>query len=122
VSVVPDDPATVDLLCAALCAPPVAAWAAARAVGTGLSATSVRMSTGLALAAPLPPDRARWDQAATALAEGDLDRYADLATAMHRLPASTADAVLAWWHANRPRPGRSTQLGRTRVGRPGAGR
>jgi hypothetical protein len=97
VSVLPDDPDEVDLLCAALCSPPVSAWAARRAGGTGLSPGALRISTALVLAAPLPEDRDTWAEAASALAAGDLDAFAALATEMHHLPADTAASVLEWW-------------------------
>jgi hypothetical protein len=101
VSVVPRRKADLDLVAAALCAPPAAAWAAARAAGTGLSPGSIRMSTDLALAVPLPRDAAGWRRAARALAKGDLDAFAVEATAAHRLPRGEAEAVLDWWQARR---------------------
>jgi hypothetical protein len=97
VSVLPRRKADLDLVAAALCAPPAAAWAVGRAAGTGLSPGAIRMSTDLALAVPLPRDRARWRQAARALATGDLEAFAEHATAAHRLPRAHADAVLDWW-------------------------
>jgi hypothetical protein len=100
VSVLPKRPADVDLVAAALSAPPAAAWAAARAAGTGLSPGAIRMSADLALSVPLPADRRRWRQSADALAAGDLDAFAELATAAHRLPDAAAAAVLAWWRAH----------------------
>lgn len=100
VSVVPKRPDDVDLLAAALCAPPAAAWAAARAAGTGMSPGAIRMSAELALAVPLPSDRRRWRRAADALAAGDLEAFAAHATAAHRLPPAQADAVLTWWHSH----------------------
>ena len=97
VSVIPRDGTEVDLIAAALCAPPVAAWAARRASGTGLSPDAIRMSAELALAAPLPRDRRLWEQAATHLLAGDLAAYAESATAMYRLDPATAHRVTAWW-------------------------
>jgi hypothetical protein len=97
VSVLPHRGADVDRLAAALSAPPAAAWAAARAAGTGLSPGSIRMSADLALAVPLPPDRRRWSRAADALAAGELDEFAALATAAHRLPDDVSARVLDWW-------------------------
>jgi hypothetical protein len=97
VSVVPHDPSAVDLVAAALCAPPASAWAARRAAGTGLSPDAIRMSSELALAVPLPTDRGLWQQAAVALAAGDLAAYAAPATAMYRLPPAVAETVTAWW-------------------------
>jgi len=108
VSVLPDDPGAVDLLCAALCSPPVSAWAARRAGGTGLSPGAFRVSTGLVLDAPLPEDGDAWAGASSALKAGDLDAFAARATAMHHLPAQTAAEVLEWWNCT---------LGRGGVGR-----
>jgi hypothetical protein len=102
VAVVPDDPADVDRLAAVLCAPPVAALAAARATGTGLSAGSIRMSSSLAVDLPLPVDRGAWDEAAGHLEAGRLDAFADVATAMYALPVDDAAAVTRWWHRERP--------------------
>jgi hypothetical protein len=56
------------------------------------------MSAELALAVPLPTDRRRWRRASEALAAGDLDAFADHATAAHQLPAAQSESVLAWWH------------------------
>ena len=92
VSVLPKRAADVDLLAAALCAPPAAAWAAARAGGTGPVPHAIRMSTELALAVPLPADRRAWRRAAAPWPTGDLDAFAEQATAMHGLPRATADA------------------------------
>jgi hypothetical protein len=100
VSVVPRDPGDVDRLTAVLCAPPVAAWAARRGSGSGLSPHAIRMSTALALAAPLPTDEAAWHEATAHLADGDLDRYADAATAMYALPPAMSAAVRTWWDAS----------------------
>ncbi len=98
VSVLPKRADDVDLLAAALCAPPASAWAAARAAGTGLSPGAIRMSAELALSVPLPTDRRRWRLAAEALAAQDLDAFAQLATAAHRLDPAQAEAVLDWWN------------------------
>lgn len=106
ISVLPRRATDVDLLAAALCAPPAAAWAAARAAGSGLSRSAVRMSSELALAVPLPADRRAWRKAAASLVDGDLDAFAEHGTAMHGLPPASADAVLAWWHSNHLGPAR----------------
>jgi hypothetical protein len=102
VAVVPDREDDLDRVAAVLCAPPVSAWVAAQALGSGLSAGSVRMSASLALRIPLPLDEAVWDQAAAELASGDLDAFAASGTAMYRLPAASSSAVIRWWHAARP--------------------
>jgi hypothetical protein len=49
---------------AVLLAPPVVALAAARYLGTGLSARSVKLSAKQLAALPLPVDRAAWDRGA----------------------------------------------------------
>jgi hypothetical protein len=101
VSVLPHDPADVDRVAAVLCAPPVSAWAVHRAAGTGMSPGAIRTSTALAVAVPLPSDADAWQAATTALAAGDLDRYATAATAMYPLPRTLASAVVRWWtHAS----------------------
>jgi hypothetical protein len=96
-SVVPHDPWAVDRLTAALCAPPVSAWVARRAAGTGLSPGALRLTTTLLGQVPLPVDERRWAAATDALAAGDLDRYAPLATDLYGLDPAVAAEVLAWW-------------------------
>jgi hypothetical protein len=102
VSVVPHDPALVHHIAAVLCSPPIAAWAARRAVGTGMSPDAVRVSAGLVGDAPLPPDGDAWDAATEALADGDLGTFAERAIAMYRLDDSTAAAVGDWWRSRLP--------------------
>jgi hypothetical protein len=109
ISIVPHDPSAVDRLTAALCAPPVSAWVARRAAGTGLSPSAVRVTAPVVAQVPLPVDDPRWDQATEALRAADLHTYADLATAMYRLPPTTAAEVLAWWR---------THSGESDLGRP----
>ena len=104
VSVLPDDPADLVRIAAALCSPPVAAWAVRRAAGSGLSATAIRVSTALVLDAPLPTDATAWDAATHAFDVGDLATYGRLATAMHDLPGGQDEEILAWWMARLPRP------------------
>lgn len=100
VTVVPLDPAELNRLLAAVCSPPASAWVAARSAGSALGAESIRVTRSLLEALPLPTDRRAWDEAVAALAAGDLDGYAEAATAMHRLPRDAARAVVDWW---RPR-------------------
>jgi hypothetical protein len=100
-SVVPHEPADVDRLAAALCAPPVAAWAATRTAGTGMSPGSMRLSAAILREVPLPTDDDAWTEATALLAAGDLDRYADAATRMYALAPAEAAAVVRWWHQAR---------------------
>jgi hypothetical protein len=108
ISVVPDDPHLVHRLAAVLCSPPVAAWAARRAVGTGLSTDAIRVSAGLVGDAPLPPDDDAWAVASRALAAGDLTTFAERATAMYRLDASAAIEVRDWWRGRLPERAKRT--------------
>jgi hypothetical protein len=101
ISVLPRDGATVDaaLLAALLNAPPTSAWIARRAAGSALSADALRVSAGLVAGVPLPHDARAWSAAARALEAGDLERYAERATAMFGLPARRASSVQDWWLA-----------------------
>lgn len=102
ISLLPRRGTGVDLLAAAVCSPPAAAWFATRAAGTGLSPGAIRLTPPLLLALPVPQDRHRWRRASTALAEGDLAAFAEHGTAMHRLPDDVATAVTAWWRGLAP--------------------
>jgi hypothetical protein len=102
ISVVPHEPDLVHRLAALLCSPPVAAWAARRAVGTGMSSDAIRVSARLVGDAPLPPDDDAWDAASRALAAGDLATFAERATSMYRLDASAAIEVQDWWRGRLP--------------------
>ena len=94
-------------LTAALCAPPVAAVAAARHLGAGLSAGALRWSASSVLDVALPTPGPQWDEGA-ALVEalmvaGDterpalLDRIGVVMTEAHGLDES--HPVLAWWRS-----------------------
>jgi hypothetical protein len=83
-------------LAAALAAPPVSAWAAARVAGTALSAGALRLTAPLLRSVPLPSDATAWATGTDAFRAGDLDAFGTAMTA-----AYDADpAVLTWW---RPR-------------------
>lgn len=104
ISVVPHDSDDVDRLAAALCSPPVSAWVARCAPGTALSPRALRISAPALGSIPLPSDEAAWEAASDALVAGDPDAFAAHATAMYGLAGDEAAAVIAWWHARRPRP------------------
>ncbi|MFZ6003734.1 MAG: N-6 DNA methylase [Actinomycetota bacterium] len=80
-------------LAAALCSPPVSAWAAQRAAGTALSPGAVRLSASLVRDAPLPVDQDAWDDGTRALEAGDAERFAEVMTAAYRCSPGVAD----WW-------------------------
>lgn len=103
IALIPADPADVDRIAAAVCAPPVAAWAARRASGTGMSRDSIRLSAPLLVEVPLPLDRAAWEEAAELLAAGDLPAFGRRACEMYRLPPDTTEHVLTWWDVARTR-------------------
>ncbi len=97
-------------LAAALSSPPVAAWAFERALGTGLSADTIRLSAKLLLEVPLPTDRRAWTRATKALqavnAAPDcheaLVAYGALACHAYRVDDGGADGLLAWWSRRLP--------------------
>ncbi len=95
-------------LLAVLLAPPVAAVAAARYLGTALAPGAIKLSAAQVAALPLPADRGAWDRGA------DLARAAQLGDPSERrsrllacgatmCEAYADDAALAWWSANLPR-------------------
>jgi len=97
-------------LAAALSSPPVAAWAFERAVGTGLSADTIRLSAKLLLEVPLPNDRRAWTRATKALQavgaasdrHGALVAYGRLACRAYGVDDGGPDGLLAWWSRRLP--------------------
>jgi hypothetical protein len=100
ISVVPGDPDDLGRLLAAVCSPPASAWVARQAAGTALSVDTIRVTRAMLEALPLPSDPSAWDEAAAALAAGDLDAYSTAAVAMYGLGRREAKELLGWW---RPR-------------------
>ncbi|MDP1807318.1 MAG: hypothetical protein Q8K72_19225, partial [Acidimicrobiales bacterium] len=103
IALLPQEAAEAARVTAGVCAPPVAAWAARRASGTGLSADSIRVSSALLLEIPLPPDASALDRATEFLVSGDLDAYGGMATEMYHLAPDIADDITTWWSAARRR-------------------
>lgn len=97
ISVVPDDPDDLGRLLAAVCSPPASAWVARQAAGTALSVEAIRVTRALLEALPLPSDPGAWDEAAAALAVGDLEVFAGAATGMYGLRPGVAQEVRDWW-------------------------
>ncbi len=100
-------------LAAALSSPPVTAWAFERALGTGLSSDTIRLSAKLVLEVPLPVDRQAWTRAAEALrsaasCEEPAERraalvaYGRLACRAYGVDDRGADGLLAWWSRRLP--------------------
>jgi hypothetical protein len=102
VGIVPLDPADVPRLVAALCAPPVSAWAVRRAAGTALSPDAIRVSADLLLDVPLPRDADAWAEATALLAAGDLDAFACRGVEMYDLAPDLAGTVRRWWSERVP--------------------
>jgi hypothetical protein len=102
------------LLAAAISAPPVAAWAAARTVGASRSVGAIKLAARQVLDLPLPTESGRWQrsaellrQAAEAAALGEGHRWHELLGAFgeHATAAYGLDPdgpVLAWWSARLP--------------------
>jgi len=99
VSVHPRRPEDLWLVAAVLLAPPVAAWAAQRHLGSGLGPTSLRLRASQVLDLPLPP--APLTRAGQHLRAGDVDAAAVESCAAYGLRRSEQDEVLSWWRATR---------------------
>jgi hypothetical protein len=91
ITVVPRTPADLWRVGAVLCAPAATAWAATTYLGAALSAGAIKLSAGQVLTLPLP-DR-QWDDAAEALAVGDVDGCARL------MDAAYGTDLFDWWSA-----------------------
>jgi hypothetical protein len=96
----PPDEMSADLwrLGAALCAPPLSAWAAAQCLGAALSPTTIKLRPDELLDLPLPARSL--DPAADRLRAGDVATCAALAMAAYGIDDPS---LLAWWCA-RARP------------------
>jgi hypothetical protein len=99
ISVLPldSDPEIIDLLLAALFAPPASVWAARLAVGTARSPGAIRLSASQLAHLPLPSDRDRWAEGARLLRDGELDAAAVTLTGAYGLEPEAEQAVLNWW-------------------------
>lgn len=80
-------------LAAALCSPPVTAWAAQQAAGTALTSRALKLTAALVRTAPLPTDNLAWQVGTKAFEAGDLERFAEAMTAAYGCGAD----VTAWW-------------------------
>ncbi len=81
-----------------LTAPVASAWAAATYLGAGLTATAIKLSAAQVLTLPLPPRP--WDDAAAALATGDVDACARL------MDVAYGTDLYGWWRARLTRRSR----------------
>jgi hypothetical protein len=86
-------------IAAVLLAPPVSAWAAARHLGAGLGATSLKLSARQVLELPLPLRAREWDAGAARVRAGDLDAAALEMCRAYGLSRPDTMPVLEWWRA-----------------------
>ena len=99
ISVLPrsDDAGALDLLLAALIAPPASVWAARQAAGTARSPGAVRLSATQLAQLPLPTDRALWNEGSEQLRAGRLTTAVRTLTAAYGLNEHDQSVVLDWW-------------------------
>jgi hypothetical protein len=99
ISVLPrsDDAGALDLLLAALIAPPASVWAARQAAGTARSPGAVRLSATQLAQLPLPTNRALWNEGSEQLRAGQLMTAVRTLTAAYGLSEHEQLAVLDWW-------------------------
>ncbi|MEO7428677.1 MAG: N-6 DNA methylase [Acidimicrobiales bacterium] len=88
-------PERLGALAAALCSPPINAWAASRVAGTALTSRSLKLTASLVRAAPLPTDAEAWEAGTHAFEVGDLEGFAEAMTSAY----GCEHAVAAWWLA-----------------------
>lgn len=80
-------------LAAALCSPPITAWAAQRTAGSGLSSRAIKLSASLVRQVPLPCDADAWQAGTAAFELRDLPRFATAMTEAYGCDG----AVTTWW-------------------------
>jgi hypothetical protein len=93
ITVAPREGAELWRVGAVLCAPATTAWAATTYLGAALSAGAIKLSAAQVLTVPLP-DRP-WDDAAAALAAGDVEQCARL------MDAAYGTDLFDWWSDRR---------------------
>jgi len=98
ITVVPRAPDDLWRVGAVLTAPAASAWAAATYLGAALSATAIKLSASQVLTLPLPVRP--WDDAAEALAAGDVDGCA------RRMDVAYGTDLYDWWRARLTRRSR----------------
>lgn len=111
ITIVPKNPADLWRLAAALLAPPLSAWAAARYALTALSPGAIKLSAKQVLGLPMPEPSPDWDEAATlarAASQNDparpnlLSRAAELMLRAYRIDPAQTTSLLAWWQDRLP--------------------
>jgi SAM-dependent methyltransferase len=96
IRVVPDDPRDVWAMAALLTSPVASALIAEQSVGSGLSATTVRVSQRTLGALPWPEGSLR--DAVHALHNGDIEGCGRAVDAAFGIAATDDDELFSWWH------------------------
>ena len=104
ITVTPRDPADLWRLLAVLSAPPVAAWALGRYVGTGLTVGAIKLSAEQVGAVPLPTVEGPWAEAARLVERASAASAAERRRLLIDAAGRMCDAydvprepVLSWW-------------------------
>lgn len=84
-------------LAAALCSPPITAWAAERTAGSALTSRALKLTAALVREVPLPADEDAWMIGTEALEAGEVEAYAEAMTEAY----GCSPAVMEWWMARR---------------------
>jgi hypothetical protein len=93
------DPEQLWPIAAALCSPPLSAWAATQHLGAARSSGAIKLSASDVRSLPLPAPSPTWLQATRALRSGDVRESARLMCEVY----GTDDTVLTWWEGRLPR-------------------
>jgi len=86
-------------LAAALCSPPLAAWAATQHLGAARSSSAIKLSASDVRALPLPAPSVAWEHAEAALRAGDVLEAGRLMCAAYGVD----DTAFTWWRDRLPR-------------------
>ncbi len=95
ISVIPTERQRLWELGALLCSPVASAWLAGRHLGSGLSASTIRLSAANVAAIPVPTKRLEWMRAAEALRRGDLAGCGRSMLGAYGL--DQRDDIWQWW-------------------------
>ena len=86
-------------LAAALCSPPLTAWAATQHLGAARSSSAIKLSASDVRTLPLPPPSVAWEQAEAALRAGDVLESGRLMCTAYGVD----DTTFTWWRDRLPR-------------------
>jgi hypothetical protein len=100
ITVVPEDPADLWLLAAALNSPPLTAHAHRAHTGAALSPDAIKLSARQLAALPLPTNQDAWSRAAGHARQNDLIRMGEAMCDAYGVPG---DELMAWWVPRLPK-------------------